>query len=220
VIDDTGARNAIREAASVIAVRSGASGPEVLVLRRSDRARFLPGYVAFPGGATDADDVALAERWFGSPHEAARACAVRELSEEVGLALTGDGLRACGHASFEEVDTAPPRPTQLRRIARWIAPEDVPVRFDAQYFAVPAPVDLDPRPDGAEVADAWWMSPRRLLEDWQAERTKLYWPTYYTVRALADCATVDRLLELRLTTREPDEDELVSLPRSTFWQDG
>jgi len=56
----------IRKAAAVIAVRDGAGGPEVLVLERSAGSRFLPGYVAFPGGATDAEDAAHAERWFGS----------------------------------------------------------------------------------------------------------------------------------------------------------
>ena len=41
----------IRKAASVIAVRDAADGPEVLVVERSAASRFLPGYVVFPGGA-------------------------------------------------------------------------------------------------------------------------------------------------------------------------
>jgi 8-oxo-dGTP pyrophosphatase MutT (NUDIX family) len=212
----------IRRAAVVIAARPGPDGPEVLVLERSGASRFLPGYVAFPGGAVDAQDERLAERWFGRAAEAARACAVRELLEEVGLALTGDGLaRADGPADpLRAIDGAPPTASQLVRIAHWVAPEDVPVRFDAEYFAVAAPLGLEPVPDGREIAAAWWSSPGRLLAEWEQGRRKLYWPTYHTVRALAACGSVAELLALEIPTREPDEGELARLPRSTFWQDG
>src|SRR3989337_2435314 len=91
----------IRKAAAVIAARDGREGVEVLVLERSAESRFLPGYVAFSGGAADADDARHAERGFGTAEETARACAVRELLEEVGLALTADGL---GEASVRSAD--------------------------------------------------------------------------------------------------------------------
>ena len=209
----------IRKAASMIAVRESADGPEVLVLERSAGSRFLPGYVAFPGGATDAEDAAHAERWFGSAEEAPRACAVRELLEEVGLALTARGLRPADHVSWEPVDAEPPSAEQLPQIAHWIAPVGVPVRFDARYFAVAAPQDVEPTPDGHEAALAWWASPHGLLGDWAAGRRKLYWPTYFTMLALASRATADELLALRISTREPDDDERERLPRSTFWQE-
>jgi 8-oxo-dGTP pyrophosphatase MutT (NUDIX family) len=211
----------IRRAAVVIAARPGAHGPEVLVLERSGASRFLPGYVAFPGGAVDAADERLAERWFGSPAEAARACAVRELLEEVGLVLTAAGLAPAGPGDepLRAIDGAPPAAGQLVRIAHWVAPEDVPVRFDAEYFAVAAPPALEPEPDGREIAAAWWSTPAQLLAEWEQGRRKLYWPTYHTVRALAGCASVAEVLALEIPTREPDGDEIARLPRSTFWQD-
>src|SRR4029453_5353190 len=77
----------IRAAASAICVRTGRPGePEVLVVERSSDSRFLPGYVAFPGGAVDHDDHECAVRWFADGEEAHRAAAIRELVEEVGLA--------------------------------------------------------------------------------------------------------------------------------------
>jgi 8-oxo-dGTP pyrophosphatase MutT (NUDIX family) len=217
--EDTRVGEPIRKAASVIAVRRSIDGPEVLVVERGTESRFLPGYVAFPGGASDGDDAGRAQRWFGDTAEAARACAVRELLEEVGLVLTADGLRPADASGLAAVDAAPPRTLQLPRIARWIAPEDVPTRFDAQFFAVRAPDGLVPLPDDAEVADAWWISPRALLDAWREGTRKLYWPTWYTVNALAGCETVDALLSLEIRTREPDDDELARLPRSVFWQD-
>ncbi len=208
--------DAIREAASIIAVRDGAAGPEVLVIERSRDARFLPGYVAFPGGAVDDHDASLAERWFGSAREAARACAVRELIEEVGLRPSPTGVSVAKGDALEAVDI---RAERLPELARWIAPPDVPVRFDARYFALEVASAVEPVPDGEEAAAAWWVSPARLLDDWKAGSCRLYWPTYFTVRTLVACATVRDLVGSRFETREPDEEELAGLPRSVFWQE-
>ena len=210
----------IRHAASVIAVREGDRGPEVLVVERGSGSRFLPGYVVFPGGAVDADDAALAARWFGDDSHAARAAAVRELVEEAGLALTRDGLVDAGTPdSLDPVHAAPPSPSQLHELARWVAPDEVPVRFDARYFTITAPRGLEPAPDGAEAALAWWASPRELLAEWQVGARKLYWPTYATMLELAACDSAEALAGLTFDTREPDDDEVVRLPRSVFWQD-
>jgi 8-oxo-dGTP pyrophosphatase MutT (NUDIX family) len=205
----------IRQAATIVATRRGADGPEVLVVERSAESRFLPGYVAFPGGAVDPDDEEHARRWFGSPADAARAAALRELLEETGIAVTGAGAVAA--AGLAAVDADPPDAASMREIAHWIAPEDVPVRFDARYFAVELPLDVDPVPDGGETADAWWISPRALLDGWKAGARKLYWPTWLTVSELAGCTTVEALLALQLEPREPDDDEVASMPRSVFW---
>jgi 8-oxo-dGTP pyrophosphatase MutT (NUDIX family) len=207
----------IRKAASVIAVREGADAPEVLVLERSAASRFLPGYVVFPGGAADDEDAELAVRWFGSPDESARACAVRELAEEAGLLLTRDGIVDGGDVG--SLDGRAPAVAQLGELARWIAPAEVPVRFDARYFAVEAGPGVEPTPDGTEIVDGWWSSPRALLREWEAGARRLYWPTWFTVQALARAETPTDLLEIRLRTREPDDGEIERLPRSVFWQD-
>jgi 8-oxo-dGTP pyrophosphatase MutT (NUDIX family) len=210
----------IRAAASAICVRPGGAGPEVLVVRRSDESRFLPGYVAFPGGAVDPEDGAHATRWFGDAGEAPRAAGIRELVEEVGLALTAAGLIAVGRGDpFAAVDALPPRPDQLSQMTRWIAPPEVPVRFDARYYSVTAPVGLDPTPDGIEASESWWSDPNRLLEEWEAGERKLYWPTWLTVTHLAACATVDEVRALRFEPREPTSEEEATMPRSVMEQD-
>mgnify|MGYP002379523945 FL=1 len=43
----------IRDAATVILVRTGAKGPEVFLLRRRKNASFMGGAFVFPGGARD-----------------------------------------------------------------------------------------------------------------------------------------------------------------------
>lgn len=210
----------IRKAASVIAVREGASTPEVLVVERSAQSRFLPSYVVFPGGAIDEDDEGVSERWFGSALEAPRVAAVRELAEEAGLILTAEGLEpAREHDPMASAHAAPPSRDQLPGVAHWVAPDDIPVRFDAWYFAVVAPAGLDPVADGLEAAHAWWTSPAELLAGWEAGERKLYWPTLFTLRELAGCASMAELMALRIVTREPDDGEADRLPRSVFWQD-
>jgi 8-oxo-dGTP pyrophosphatase MutT (NUDIX family) len=210
----------IREAASLIGVRDAPDGPEVLVIERTLDHRFLPGYVAFPGGAVDPADRPLAERWFGDPGEAARASAIRELAEEVGLAVTREAVVSVDpDRSLGQIHASPPPRESLPEVARWVAPVDVPVRFDARYFATRMQDAADPAPDGTEASRAWWVSPAALLYAWGSEEVRLYWPTHYTMRSLADCRDADELLRLRLVTREPDDDDLARLPRSVFFQD-
>jgi 8-oxo-dGTP pyrophosphatase MutT (NUDIX family) len=210
---------ALRKAASAIVGRDADDGLEVLVVERGASSRFLAGYVAFPGGSTDDGDAELSRQWFGSGAEADRACAVRELFEEVGLALTSTGLHAADGNGLARVTSSPPNRDQMPEVAHWVAPPRVPTRFDARFFAVRADTGVDAEADGVESADVWWTSPRTLLEDWRTGRRKLYWPTYFTVLAISSCATVDDLLRLRIETREPDAEELERLPRSTFWQE-
>ena len=200
----------IRRAASVVCARDASDGLEVLVVERSPESRFLPGYVAFPGGAVDDADVTRAERWFRDGEEASRAAAIRELLEEAGVALTSRGLVAA--ESFVPIDDDPPGVGQLSPLCHWIAPPDVPVRFDARYFTAAASGDAVVKPDAAEVVDAWWVSPRSLLDGWAAGERKLYWPTWLTVTELAACATVADVLALRFETRDPTAEEEASMP--------
>jgi 8-oxo-dGTP pyrophosphatase MutT (NUDIX family) len=208
----------IRRAASVICVRAGAAGePELLVVERSAESRFLPGYVAFPGGAVDADDEAHAERWFGDRAHAPRAAAVRELVEEAGISLTAMGLVAA--ATFGPTDAAPPSVEQLAPLCHWVAPPEVPVRFDARYFTVESGDAVIAVADGVEVAAAWWTTPRRLLEEWRDGARKLYWPTWLTVTELAACRSVADVRALRFETRDPTPDEEATMPRHVMEQE-
>ena len=210
----------LRLAASVIAGRDAPGGLELLVIERSRTSRFLPGYVAFPGGATSEEDADLAAEWFGTADEASRACAIRELAEETALALTVDGLGPIGGWDpLSPVGMAPPSVEQLPEMAHWIAPEGLAVRFDARYYGVESIDGLEPTPDGTEAAAAWWSSVATLLAEFDAGRRKLWWPTYHTLVQLVACRSTADLLALRFETREASDAEADALPRSTFWQD-
>jgi 8-oxo-dGTP pyrophosphatase MutT (NUDIX family) len=72
----------VQDAATVVVVRDGEPGLEVLLLRRTSAAVFAPGAHVFPGGAVDPED-----------GDDLRATAAREALEESGLRLDPAALR-------------------------------------------------------------------------------------------------------------------------------
>jgi ribonuclease/clavin/mitogillin len=199
-----------RPAATVIVVRPGrrddSAGLEFLVLRRSEASRFAPGFVVFPGGIMEAEDDRLGERWFGETGHEARACALRELAEETGLVMTARGLvSAPGHLPGDQ-GLGPPNPSDVPEIARWIAPEFLPVRFDARFYALEADRSVEATPDGVEIERAWWARAGDMLAGMRAGSVKLMWPTLRTLEALVECRTVEDVLHLRVEAVPPPVD--------------
>ncbi|MGH3345589.1 MAG: NUDIX hydrolase [Nocardioides sp.] len=92
-----------RDAATVVLLRPGSSGPEIYLLRRQTSMAFAGGMCVFPGGGVDQRDFDHAVAWAGPPpaewaarlgvgEPMARAlvcAAVRETFEESGVLLAG-----------------------------------------------------------------------------------------------------------------------------------
>lgn len=108
-------------AATVVLLRDGEAGPEVLLLRRVRTSGFVPGAWVFPGGRVDPADAAaeLVERadglpgppagdpdGTGAPDVASWMAAVRELFEETGvlLARTAAGRQVPSAAADAHVE--------------------------------------------------------------------------------------------------------------------
>jgi len=157
-----------RRSASVILLRDGARGVELLLVRRNPRQRFMGGFWVFPGGAVDAAD--------GEGDDAAhRAAAVRELREEAGV----DGIA----------------PEQLVQFSRWITPELIAIRFDTRFFLARAPEGCAPRVDGAECVDLAWLQPQAALAAHGRGELALVFPTRRQLEQLAAFSGVDELIE-------------------------
>ncbi|MGR2753361.1 NUDIX hydrolase [Agromyces arachidis] len=157
-------------AATVVLLRDGAAGVEVLLGERpSDRGSFAGAWV-FPGGAVDEADAA-GDAIDSEP--AARRAAARETLEEVGL----------------EVD-----PAALLGFALWNPPEGVPKRMRTRFFAAPAP-DGEPAPAAEELVRAEWLRPEEALERHAAADMLLYPPTWVTLHGLLGAASVGGALE-------------------------
>lgn len=163
-----------RPSASVVLLRRGGKHADralqVLLLKRTESAQFMPGVWVFPGGALDGGDGA--ER---RDEAAYRACAVRELREEAGIELPDD--------------------EELVLFSRWITPEVVSRRFDAWFFLALAPPHSPPQPDGVETIDAGWFEPRRALEAREAGELDLAFPTVQQLKSLLPYRTSEEAIE-------------------------
>jgi 8-oxo-dGTP pyrophosphatase MutT (NUDIX family) len=147
----------------------------------------MPGVWVFPGGAVDAGD--------GEGEAAYRACAVRELEEEAGIAL----------AEGEE----------LVLFSRWITPEVVSRRFDAWFFLALAPAHSPPEPDGVETTEAGWFEPAVALERQAAGELDLAFPTIHQLTSLRSFRTSAEAIEAhRETAVEPILPKVIGTPEA------
>ena len=190
--DAAGARNPFeqgfepapaRPAATILLLRRGGKHAdrklEVLLVKRNEAARFMPGVWVFPGGRVEADElitgVAGAETDTDADELAHRAAAIRELAEEASI----------------ELDLS----AELVPWSRWITPEPVPIRFDTRFYLALAPAHSPPAADGSEVTDAAWMNPQEALERGEAGEIELVFPTIKQLESLAPYETAGEALE-------------------------
>lgn len=182
-----------RLAATAIVVRDGSLGLEVLMVRRSMHASFMPGAYVFPGGAVDMADSSPASALLcdegalgverrigevtrlGAQATAYAVAALRECFEECGLWL---GVKADGStlevlrtqlrrgAPFATVATEAKLPlatSALHPWARWVTPVGIPKRFDTLFVVALAPPGQVPTVDEGETIQLVWVSPDRAL---------------------------------------------------------
>jgi len=145
-----------RDSATLILIDRAEKIPKVLLGRRHERHRFLPGKFVFPGGRIEPTDrlmavsAALHERHavklmrrLKRPSLAKAAAfalaAVRETYEETGIMLgaANAGAMTAPAGSWEVFAKAGVAPdlSKIHFIARAITPPNRPLRFDSRFFA-------------------------------------------------------------------------------------
>jgi 8-oxo-dGTP pyrophosphatase MutT (NUDIX family) len=161
-------------AATVIVLRDGAEGIEVLMLRRDRDLSFAGGMWVFPGGRIDPEDleaVDLDEVPAGDPDPlqrrlelAARIAAVREAQEEAGLALDPDALWRWSH---------------------WTPPPETPKRFTTAFFVAPLGAAAgEVVIDDGEIREHRWQQPAAVIEGRDAGLIGLTPPTFISLTQL------------------------------------
>lgn len=161
-----------RDAASVVLLRDGPQGLEVLLQRRHLDSRVLGGWYVFPGGKLDDEDcaesgtcrldqpVAILQARLNEPQTPATqvqglyVAALRELWEEAAIDLRGQA-------------------SALLPWSRWITPRNPPVgshRFDTRFFLALLPTGQTAAHDHHETIETLWITPRLALDRyWQRE---------------------------------------------------
>jgi 8-oxo-dGTP pyrophosphatase MutT (NUDIX family) len=175
---------------------------EVLIVQRPARGYF-GGLHVFPGGAVDpVDHSELARRVVSGPahdHEF-RVAALRELAEEVGLALTRGGVAAAPDLRGEELlasfdgNGSGLEGERLVLISRWVTPIYAPVRFDTRFYVATVgetpPIRLDPD----ELVGHMWAPPEQALSMHERGDLALILPTLTHLRWLTKRSDVADVL--------------------------
>jgi 8-oxo-dGTP pyrophosphatase MutT (NUDIX family) len=178
------------DAATLILIDRSGTKPKVLMGKRRDDLKFMPGKFVFPGGRRDPNDRAMPV--FGTLHDLAQArlmarvqrpsmararslalTAIRETCEETGLLLgtrdagAPDGVPK-GWEAFAEHGVFPDLES-LHFVARAITPPRRPKRFDTRFFACDAD-KIAHRIDGvvgphAELTELKWLTLDEALHE-------------------------------------------------------
>lgn len=163
-------------AATVVVLRDGQQGLEVLLLRRDRDLSFAGGNWVFPGGRIDPGD----HPDTGADLElAARAAAVREAAEEAGIALD---------------------PSSLARWSHWTPPPESPRRFSTAFFvAALSDAATEIVIDDGEIREYCWQRPLDMLDRRDAGEVNLTPPTVITLHQLLPHSDVDAALSAERT---------------------
>jgi 8-oxo-dGTP pyrophosphatase MutT (NUDIX family) len=203
-----------RPAATIILVRDGEFGLEVLMVRRNKKLEVAADALVFPGGAMEGDDRGFISVPEGeNDHEendhsvALPVAAVRETFEEAGILLVrrsgdeqligadqaGELLARYRQAQPEGVNSFH---DMIRReglelaidllvpTVRWITPEIRPKRYDTHFFICPSPYGQIARHDGSETVNAFWITPEAALEGADDGRYLILLPTLRSLASL------------------------------------
>ncbi|MEG1202832.1 MAG: NUDIX domain-containing protein, partial [Comamonas sp.] len=192
---------------------AGATRLEVLMSRRSDKARFAANHYVFPGGSIDAADALhhdqLATRPMQTTDELTYAqAAIRESLEEMGVLLArhADGSWAT-QAEVAQIDRGQPLLPQCAKLgltlaadalwplARWTAALEIPIRFDVPFLIARMPEGQEPVTDDAEQFEALWIHPADAIARAAAGEMTLMFPTQITLQRLAQYSGVQAVLD-------------------------
>jgi 8-oxo-dGTP pyrophosphatase MutT (NUDIX family) len=219
-------------ASTVLLLRDGAQGLEVLLITRHSASGFAAGALAFPGGKVDPADETLAPAALAPPGGAFRVAAIRETYEEAGLLLarrTGaeallghDEVMALPKISFAALMAEAGLELAadlLVPYAHWITPADSPKRFDTHFFLARAPEGQRPSADERETHGLSWMRPEAALAEADAGRASLVFATRMNLVRLAASTSVTAALDAAraapVVTVCP---EIVKRPEGTFFR--
>ena len=143
-------------ASTVVILRDGESGTEVLMLHRTSKVHF-GGMWVFPGGRIDPEDYPEDQ----DINVAARNAAVRETLEEANIKMDSD---------------------QFVQFAHWTPPPSTPKRYATWFYACAATAGNEAvEVDGEEIQDHEWIRPDAALARHAKGEIDLAPPTWVTL---------------------------------------
>lgn len=181
------------DAATVMVVRDGSTGLEVLLVRRHRHSGVLGGVHVFPGGKLDTADCAGSPDWLDRA-PAAYGAALAEPGLDPSVAV---GLHVAALRETREECGLHLVPTQLVPWSRWVTPRQPSVtnkRFDTRFFVTPAPDGQEAVHDNHEATEVVWTSPRAGLERYWAGEIDLAPPQIMSLVQLLRHSDVSQVM--------------------------
>jgi 8-oxo-dGTP pyrophosphatase MutT (NUDIX family) len=83
--------------------------------------------------------------------------------------------------------------SRLAYFSHWQTPREISIRFDARFFLATLPTDQSARRTSPEVARSVWLTPDRALELFAKDKLPMIFPTFASLRTLADFESLDSL---------------------------
>jgi len=212
-------------AATIIVCRPSLSGNksnfQILMVKRSSTARFMPNHHVFPGGVFEETDAH--ENWkqmglisnevqypFSNDLVVGKIAALRELFEETGLLIT-DPMVHTGSDEIEKFRTSVQEsPINYMNILndkslklplhkvipfqRWITPPQEKWRYDTYFYITLLDTGAVVTADSKETTRVDWFSPEEALDAYEKASVRLAPPT---ILVLSDLSSYSSLNSLR-----------------------
>ena len=179
-------------AATVVLLRDGKNGIEVLLVQRNTAVQHMGGMWVFPGGKVDKVDY-TSDR---DEYQAAVNAAIRETHEEAGLNITAE---------------------QLVYLSHWTTPEGAKKRFATWFFVAILSDGQQVQVDGGEIARHRWVKPSVALEESADSEhpLRLMPPSFVSLFDIADCQSCAQARQ-----KVGDREAIIYAPRIAFVEGG
>lgn len=167
-------------ASTVVLLRDGDEGVEVLMLRKNSKITF-GGMWVFPGGKIDHEDYPGGVAVESELHAAAYTAAVRETHEEAGIDVSAD---------------------KFVWFAHWTPPPGPQKRFATWFFMAHVENDHTVSIDDGEIKDHAWLRPADAIARHAAGELDLVPPTWLTLHHISQYAPGATAIE-HFNSQEP-----------------
>jgi 8-oxo-dGTP pyrophosphatase MutT (NUDIX family) len=140
--------------------------------------------------------------------------AIRELFEKTGILLAGKAggerlrpgkaevsrmhaavlAKALSFQALLENNNLMCDADRLHYFSHWQTPPEEATRFDTRFFLASLPEDQTPLETSPEVAHSFWLTPDRALQLFDKHELPMIFPTFASLRTLADFETLDSVI--------------------------